>query len=146
MLVGLQPTVIASRASPLHPPSSSKAKVDGRCTSTLCSRSRCGAREAMTVGCKPTKLKLIKAHQISSPHAPHHARMARRAQHLRCSLRERSERADNRLDKPAPFNESGLSSQQDCISLALRAPLRDATCPRRPVRISSRAHMRVMLA
>ena len=36
--------------------------VDGRCTSTilrilvitLCSRSRCGAREAMTVGCKPT--------------------------------------------------------------------------------------------
>ena len=28
---------------------------DGRCTSTiLCSRSRCGAREAMTVGCKPT--------------------------------------------------------------------------------------------
>ena len=30
----------------------------------------------------------------------YHARMARRAQHLRCSLRrERSERADNRLDK-----------------------------------------------
>ena len=28
---------------------------DGRCTSTiLCSRSRCGAREAMTVDCKPT--------------------------------------------------------------------------------------------
>ena len=33
-------------------------KVDGRCTSTLCSRSRCGAREAMTVGCKPTITKL----------------------------------------------------------------------------------------
>ena len=32
---------------------------DGRCTSTiLCSRSRCGAREAMTVGCKPTTLYL----------------------------------------------------------------------------------------
>ena len=32
--------------------------IDGRRTSmilTLCSRSRCGAREAMTVGCKPTK-------------------------------------------------------------------------------------------
>ena len=28
--------------------------VDGRCTSTILSRSRCGAREAMTVGCKPT--------------------------------------------------------------------------------------------
>ena len=25
---------------------------------TLCSRSRCGAREAMTVGCKPTRLGL----------------------------------------------------------------------------------------
>ena len=33
--------------------------VDGRCTSTLCSRSRCGAREAMTVGCKPTTLGLF---------------------------------------------------------------------------------------
>ena len=29
----------------------------------------------------------------------YHARMARRAQHLRCSLCERSERADNKLDK-----------------------------------------------
>ena len=29
----------------------------------------------------------------------YHARMARRAQHLRCSLCERSERAENRLDK-----------------------------------------------
>ena len=29
----------------------------------------------------------------------YHARMARRAQHLRCSLSEGSERADNRLDK-----------------------------------------------
>ena len=28
--------------------------LDGRRTFTLCSRSRCGAREAMTVGCKPT--------------------------------------------------------------------------------------------
>ena len=37
--------------------------IDGRCARprffesyviTLCSRSRCGAREAMTVGCKPT--------------------------------------------------------------------------------------------
>ena len=38
-----------------------KGCVDGRCASTilriitLCSRSRCGAREAMTVGCKPTR-------------------------------------------------------------------------------------------
>ena len=38
-----------------------RARIDGRCASTilrsvitLCSRSRCGAREAMTVGCKPT--------------------------------------------------------------------------------------------
>ena len=29
----------------------------------------------------------------------YHARMARRAQHLRCSLCERSERGDNKLDK-----------------------------------------------
>ena len=28
----------------------------------------------------------------------YHARMARRAQHLRCSLSERSERGDNKLD------------------------------------------------
>ena len=33
--------------------------------------------------------------------ARYHARMARRAQHLRCSLSERSERADNKLDKGA---------------------------------------------
>ena len=33
--------------------------------------------------------------------ARYHARMSRRAQHLRCSLCERSERADNRLDKDA---------------------------------------------
>ena len=38
--------------------------IDGRCTSTiflitLCSRSRCGAREAMTVGCKPTTPSLL---------------------------------------------------------------------------------------
>ena len=26
---------------------------------TLCSRSRCGAREAMTVGCKPTMVRAI---------------------------------------------------------------------------------------
>ena len=31
--------------------------VDGlRTSTTLCSRSRCGAREAMTVGCKPTRV------------------------------------------------------------------------------------------
>ena len=36
-----------------------------------------------------------------------------------------------------------LSSQQDCISLALRAPWRDATA-RRSVRISSRARTRVI--
>ena len=37
---------------------------------------------------------------FSFTRAGYHARMARRAQHLRCS-RERSERADNRLDKRA---------------------------------------------
>ena len=36
---------------------------------------------------------------IASSGKLYHARMARRAQHLRCSLSERSERADNKLDK-----------------------------------------------
>ena len=53
-------------------------------TSTiLCSRSRCGAREAMTVGCKPTRR--------------YHARMARF--YVREANERTSERADNRLDK-----------------------------------------------
>ena len=47
----------------------------------------------LVVGLQPT---------VIASRAPHlyHARMARRAQHLRCSLSERSERGDNKLDKP----------------------------------------------
>ena len=53
--------------------------------------------------------------------------------------------------RPRCARQTRLSSQQDCISLALRSPLRDATyvCERgdlSAVRISSRAQMRVMLA
>ena len=71
---------------------------------TLCSRSRCGAREAMTVGCKPTiaynfckNLQFCRGARgdtrpargsklaLLSKRERYHARMARRAQHLRCS-------------------------------------------------------------
>ena len=43
------------RPSSFHAFGKTPRGLDRRCTSTpLCSRSRCGAREAMTVGCKPT--------------------------------------------------------------------------------------------
>ena len=41
--------------------------LDGRCASTiLCSRSRCGAREAMTVGCKPTSEREKGVHKMGT--------------------------------------------------------------------------------
>ena len=75
----------------------------------------------------------------------YHARMARRAQHLRCSPCEIVREANERTTGWIVLEEHGcgLSSQQDCISLALRAPYGTLhTSDRRPVRISSRAHMR----
>ena len=50
---------------------------------------RCLAR------CRPTRKNVKMGRNVRQGFGVYHARMARRAQHLRC---ERSERADNRLD------------------------------------------------
>ena len=100
---------------------------------TLCSRSRCGAREAMTVGCQPTIETFNGWISCLALNAPIMKAAKRPDMKDIWSQRETTSRAPKWLKMLCSRARSmrkhltALSSQQDCISLALRAPLRDAT-------------------